>query len=69
MLYLPNAPLQVGEAVVIVAVLPDGRRALLSGRTSSTARGLAVIELSIGHAARALLTTPAFLPAIHDSVA
>ncbi len=55
-LYVSEPRLRVGDAVAIIAVLPDGRRALLSGRTSTSVRGVAVIGVSIGHAAHALLS-------------
>ena len=58
-LYVQHHGLQRGDALAIVAILPDGRRTLLSGRTSTTVRGIAVIDVSIGHAAHALLAAPA----------
>ena len=64
--YVSVPRLRVGEAVAIVAVLPDGRRALLSGRTATSVRGISVINVSIGHAAHALLSAS---PRLRASVA
>ena len=66
-IYLPNVELEAGEAIILIAVLPDGRRALLSGRASARSRGVTMVNINIGHTARALLQhqgTP-----VHTSVA
>jgi hypothetical protein len=47
-----------GEALVVVATMPDGRRALLSGRLASCVRGVALINVSMGEQTRALLAAP-----------
>lgn len=67
-LYLPKVDLGAGAAVIIIAVLPDGRRALLSGRASARSRGVTMVNISIGHTARALLNTTT-TPSVRTSVA
>ena len=47
-----------GEALVVVAMMPDGRRALLSGRLSSCVRGVALLHVSMGEQTRTLLASP-----------
>lgn len=54
-LYLRDVTAQPGDAFAIVAALPDGRRALLSGRVSARVRGVVFIEVSMGDQTRVLL--------------
>jgi hypothetical protein len=55
-LYVPGNAVAVGSSCVIIARLPDGRKALLSGRAVARVRRVTCIELSMGEQTRVLFT-------------
>ncbi|HCH64056.1 MAG: hypothetical protein CL927_20170 [Deltaproteobacteria bacterium] len=55
-LYVRPAALALGSTCVVVACMPDGRKALLSGRVGSRVRGVTCIALSMGEQTRMLFT-------------
>ena len=56
-LYIPSADLAIDTRFVVIAHLPDGRKALLSGRVGPQVRGITCLELSMGEQTRGLFTT------------
>lgn len=58
-LYIPSTELAIDTTFVVIAHLPDGRKALLSGRVGPQVRGITCLELSMGEQTRALFTTRA----------
>ncbi len=58
-LYVRGLTAAEGDAFAIVAVLPDGRKALLAGRVSACVRGIVFIDISMGEQTRAMLSRPA----------
>lgn len=55
-LYLRGITGGVGDAFAIIATLPDGRKALLSGRVSACVRGVCLLEVSMGEQTRGILS-------------
>ena len=55
-LYVPGSAVAVGSSCVVIACLPDGRKALLSGRAVARVRRVTCIELSMGEQTRLLFT-------------
>lgn len=56
-LYIPSSELKIDTRLAVIAHLPDGRKALLSGRVGPQVRGITCLELAMGEQTRGLFTT------------